>query len=77
MIVVDSSTLIALLSRESDAALCATALSEADGSSISAATLLETGIVMMNRYGQKAIPKGLPLLFKGRDFSGTDVESVL
>ena len=131
MMVVDSSALIALLSRESDAALYATAMSETDGPLISAATLLETGIVMMNRYGQKATRKvydllqeadfrvenvtpqhaqlaldayalygkgrrstaglnygdcfscalakatGLPLLFKGRDFSGTDVEPVL
>jgi ribonuclease VapC len=131
MIVVDSSALIALLNRESDAAVYATAISEADGLLISAATLLETGIVMLNRHGQRATRKvcdllqeanfqvenvtaqharlaldayalygkgrrsaaglnygdcfsyalakatGLPLLFKGRDFSGTDVESVL
>ena len=131
MIVVDSSALIAILSNEEDAIRYATVISDADSPLISAATLLETSIVMLNRYGARSIRKvhalieeagfqiedvtarqaqlaidaythygkgrknasglnygdcfsyalakatGLPLLFKGRDFSGTDVESAL
>ncbi|HEY6990217.1 MAG TPA: type II toxin-antitoxin system VapC family toxin [Bryobacteraceae bacterium] len=131
MIVVDSSALIAILSNEEDAIHYATVISEADSLLISAATFLETSIIMLNRYGVKSIRKvnalieeagfqiedvtvrqaqlaidaythygkgrkstsglnygdcfsyalakatGLPLLFKGRDFSGTDVEPAL
>jgi ribonuclease VapC len=130
MIVVDTSALIAILERESDAALYADSIAEADPPLISAATLVETAIVMFNRRGQKAgaivdalireggfrvesvtplhaqvardaytaygkgrkhaglnygdcfsyaLAKstGLPLLFKGRDFSATDIRSVL
>jgi ribonuclease VapC len=48
MIVVDSSALIAILDREPDAALYAEAIAEADSPLISAATLLELHIVMLN-----------------------------
>jgi ribonuclease VapC len=130
MIVVDTSALIAILDEELDAAAYAAAIAEADPPLISAASLVETGIVMFNRHGPKAArmvdrlieeagfqvesvtaqharlareayaaygkgqnpaglnfgdcfsyalakATGLPLLFKGHDFSGTDVPSVL
>jgi ribonuclease VapC len=54
MIVVDNSALIAILDRESDAALYAEAIAEADTPLISTATLLELNIVMLNRHGVKA-----------------------
>jgi ribonuclease VapC len=128
MIVVDSSALIAILGNEQDAAMYAEALAEADAALISAATLLETAIVMLNRHGERsarildelvkdaglemesvtvqqvhlareayvaygkgrsaaglnfgdcfsyALAKatGAPLLFKGEDFSRTDLEA--
>jgi ribonuclease VapC len=130
MIVVDASALIAILDEEGDATRYAEAIAEADQPLISAATLVETGIVMLNRHGAKGVRKvnaliqeagfqvesvtpqhaqlaleayasygkgqksaglnygdcfsyalakatGLPLLFKGRDFSGTDIQSAL
>ena len=55
MIVVDASALIAILDKEPDAALYAEAIAEADPPIISAATLLEVNIVMLNRYGAKAV----------------------
>src|SRR4026208_512463 len=54
MIVVDTSALIAILDREPDAALYAEAIAEADAPLISAATLLELHIVMLNRHGARA-----------------------
>ena len=130
MIVVDTSALIAILDREPDAALYAEAIAEADAPLISAATLLELHIVMLNRHGARAAPivgrlihdagfqienftaqhfelareayarygkgrnsaglnygdcfsyalakaTGLPLLFKGSDFSKTDLVAAL
>lgn len=131
MIVIDSSALIAILDFEDDASRYEEAIAEADGPLISAATVLETGIVMVNRHGPRGSHKanelireagcrvepvtefhaqlaldaytmygkgrhkkaalnygdcfsyalakatGLPLLFKGRDFMGTDIDSVL
>lgn len=130
MIVVDTSALIAILDQEKDAALYAEAIAEADPPLISAPTLLETDLVMLNRHGAKAArmvdgliqeagfqiesftaqharlaraayvtygkgrnsaglnygdcfsyalakATGLPLLFKGRDFSRTDIRSAL
>lgn len=130
MIVVDTSALIAILDREPDAALYAEAIAEADSPLISAATLLELHIVMLNRRGGRAgqlvdrliqdagfqiehftarhlelareayarygkgrnsaglnygdcfsyaLAKatGLPLLFKGSDFSKTDLVAAL
>jgi ribonuclease VapC len=126
MIVVDTSALIAILDKEPDAALYAEAIAEADPPLISATTLLELNIVMLNRHGVKAArmvdrliqearfqvesftiqhaelareayarygkgqqtaalnygdcfsyalakATGLPLLFKGQDFSKTDI----
>jgi ribonuclease VapC len=131
MIVVDASALIAILDEERDAARYAEAIAEADPPLISAATVVEAGIVMFNRHGlagarkfnaliqeagfqiesvtaqhaqlalqayasygkgqenaaglnygdcfSYALAKAteLPLLFKGRDFSETDIRSVL
>jgi ribonuclease VapC len=130
MIVVDTSALIAILDKEPDAALYAEAIAEADTPLISAATLLELHIVMLNRHGPRvaqivdrliqdaafqienftaqhvelareayvrygkgknaaglnygdcfsyALAKAtaLPLLFKGQDFSKTDLVAVL
>lgn len=130
MIVVDTSALIAILDREPDAALYAEAIAEADAPLISAATLLELHIVMLNRRGAAAAQivdqlvkdagfqienftaqhlelareayarygkgrntaglnygdcfsyalakaTGLPLLFKGEDFSKTDLPAAL
>jgi ribonuclease VapC len=129
MIVVDTSALIAILDKESDAALYAEAIADADAPLMSTATLLEVNIVMLNRHGARAArmvdrliqeagfqvesftvqhaelareayarygkgrqtaglnygdcfsyalakATGLPLLFKGQDFSKTDVVAV-
>jgi len=131
MIVVDASALIAILDLEDDASRYAEAISEADAPLISAATLVEAGIVMLNRHGARGLRKvtaliqeagcqiedvtaqqaqlaleayalygkgqkhkaklnygdcfsyalakatGLPLLFKGNDFAGTDIQPAL
>ena len=130
MIVVDASALIAILDKEPDAARYAEAIADADTPLISAATLLELHIVMLNRHGARASQiverliqdaafqienftaqhvelareayarfgkgrntaglnygdcfsyalakaMGLPLLFRGRDFSKTDLVAVL
>jgi ribonuclease VapC len=131
MIVVDASALIAILDEERDATRYAEAIAEADPPLVSAATVVEAGIVMFNRHGaggsrklnaliqeagfqvesvtaqhaqlalqayasygkgQKnaaslnygdcfsyALAKAtcLPLLFKGLDFSKTDIRSAL
>ncbi len=131
MIVVDASALIAILDEEDDRARYAEAIADADPPLISAATFVETGIVMLNRYGPRGLRKfhalieeagcqvepvtvqhahlaieayaifgkgqnskaalnygdcfsyalakaaGLPLLFKGNDFAGTDIPPAL
>jgi ribonuclease VapC len=131
MIVVDTSALLAILEEEQDAGLYAKAIAEADPPLISAASLVEVGIVMLNRHGTRALRRvnrlikeagfevesvtaqhahqgleayarygkgqkskarlnygdcfsyalakvtGVPLLFKGRDFSETDIPSAL
>jgi ribonuclease VapC len=131
MIVVDTSAILAILEAEDDAPIYARAIAEADPPLISAASLLEVGIVMLRRHGSKALGKvnrliqaagfrvesvterhasqaleayavygkgqkskaglnygdcfsyalakvtDVPLLYKGRDFSETDIPSVL
>ena len=131
MIVVDTSALLAILEEEQDAAVYAKAIAEADPPLISAASVIEVGIVMLNRHGSRALGRvnrlmqeagfrvesvtaqqahqaleaytaygkgqkkraglnygdcffyalakatGLPLLFKGHDFSETDIPSAL
>ncbi len=54
MIVVDTSALIAILDDEPEAAVYAAAIAEADPPLISAATLVEAGLVMLNRHGSQA-----------------------
>lgn len=54
MIVVDTSALIAILDKEPDAARYAEAIAEEDAPLISAATLRELHIVMLNRHGARA-----------------------
>ncbi len=131
MMVVDASALLAILEGEPDAAKYAEALADADAPLMSVATLIEAGIVIVNRHGPKAARKlhalvreagievenvtprhaqiaidafarygkgrqhkaglnygdcfvyalakatGMPLLFKGNDFTHTDLSSVL
>ncbi len=131
MTVVDTSAILAILEEEPDAAIYAKAIAEADPPLISAASLLEAGIVILNKRGPKALKNvdrliqeagfqvesvtaqqarlaldayaaygkgqrskaglnygdcfsyalakvtGLPLLFKGKDFSETDIPSAL
>src|SRR5438045_6068039 len=72
MIVVDASALIAILDEEDDAARYAEAIAESDGPLISAATLVETGIVMLNRHGSKGARKLNTLIQE----AGCQVESV-
>jgi len=55
VIVLDSSALIAILDEEEDAVNYAKAIAEADRPLISAATLVEAGIVMLNRHGSKGL----------------------
>lgn len=50
MIVVDSSALIAILDEEHDAARYAEAIADADRPVMSPASLVEAGIVMLNRH---------------------------
>ena len=70
MIVVDASALLAILEGEPDAAKYAEAL--ADAPLISAATLIEAGIVMLNRHGPKAARKLNALIQE----AGIEVEAV-
>jgi ribonuclease VapC len=131
MIVVDTSALIAILESEPDAARYADAIAEAEPPLVSAATIVEAGVVMLCRHGAAGLRKlntlvqmtgietesvtaqhaqlaldayasygkgrksaaglnygdcfsyalakatGMPLLFKGRDFSKTDIRSAL
>ena len=72
MMVVDSSALIAILDNEQDAATYAEALAEADAPLISAATLVETAIVMLNRHGERSARVLDELVQK----AGLEVESV-
>lgn len=72
MIVVDSSALFAILDSEHDAARYAEALADADTVLISAATLVETAIVMLNRHG----PRSARVLDELVHETGIQVESV-
>ena len=72
MIVVDASALIAILDGEDDAARYAEAIAEADAPLISAGTLIEAGIVMLNRHGAKGARKVMVLLQE----AGCQVENV-
>ena len=72
MIIVDASALLAILEGEPDAAKYAEALADADAPLISAATLIEAGIVMVNRHGPKAVAKLHALIQE----AGIEVENV-
>jgi ribonuclease VapC len=72
VIVVDASALLAILEGEPDAAKYAEALADADSPLISVATLIEAGIVMMNRHGPKAVAKLHALIQE----AGIEVENV-
>jgi ribonuclease VapC len=72
MIVVDTSALIAILDAEPDARVYAAAISEADRPLLSAASLVETSIVMLNRYG----PRSSRLVDGLIEETGLQIESV-
>ena len=72
MIVVDSSALLAILEGESDPTKYAEALADCDAPLLSAATLIEAGIVMVNRHGPRAAAK----LFSLIEESGIEVQDV-
>ena len=72
MIVVDTSAVLAILEQEPDAGVYARAIAEADPPLISAASVLEAGIVMLNRHGPKALRRVNQLV----DEAGFQVESV-
>jgi ribonuclease VapC len=55
MIVVDTSALLTILEEEQDAAVYARAIAEADPPLISAASVVEVGIVMPNRHGSSPL----------------------
>ena len=72
MIVVDTSALIAILQGEADAGRFASAIADSESALISAATVVETGIVMLGRHGPRGIDKVRTLIQEGR----LQVESV-
>ena len=72
MIVVDTSALLAILEKEQDAAIYAKVIAEADLPLISAASVVEVGIVMLNRHGSRALRKVDGLIRE----AGLQVESV-
>ena len=72
MIVVDTSALVAILLDETDAGRCAAAIADANAALISAATVAETGIVMLSRHGPRGADKVRTLMQEGR----LQVESV-
>jgi len=72
MIVIDLSALVAILDEEPDATRYAEAIAEADAPLISATTLFEAGIVMLNRHG----PKGPHKLHALLQEASCHVESV-
>ena len=66
MIVVDTSALVAILRGEADAGRFAAAVADADPARVSAATVAETGIVMLGRHGRAGADKVRTLLQEGR-----------
>jgi ribonuclease VapC len=72
MMVVDTSALLSILQDERDAPVHARAIAEADPPLISAASLVEAGIVMLNRHG----PRGLGKVYRLIEEAGFRVESV-
>ncbi len=83
--VLDSSVLLAILQREPERELFLSQIDSAPRRLISAATVIEASIVVLSRHPaglnfgdcfSYALAKasGEPLLFKGDDFSKTDIE---
>ena len=72
MIVVDISALIAILDKEPDAALFAEAIAEANTPLISAATLRELQIAMLNWHG----PKVAQIVYRLIQDAGFQVENL-
>ncbi len=68
MIVVDSSALIAIFEKESDATTYATAIQEADRLLISAVNVYETGMVLRARHGLAAANRMWRFLQVENDF---------
>lgn len=68
MIVVDSSALIAIFERESDAAIYAAAIRQAERLLISAVNVHETAIVMRTRHGVIAVDRMWRFLRDENDF---------
>jgi ribonuclease VapC len=83
--VIDTSALFAILTGEPAQRRFVEALEAAEARLLSAATLVETAIIIESRYGLNygdcfayalARVTGEALLFKGDDFAHTDVRSV-
>jgi ribonuclease VapC len=68
MIVVDSSALIAIFESESDAAIYAAVIRQAERLFISAVNVHETGIVMRARHGEAAVDRMWRFLRDENDF---------
>lgn len=72
MIVVDTSALIAILEGEPEAPDLVQALTSYDAPLLSAASLIEAGVVLTKRHGRKAVEKLGALI----EAAGIDVEPV-
>ena len=72
MIVADTSALVAVLQNEEDAARFASAMAEADAVLVSAASIVEAGLVMLNRHGPPGADKVRALVRE----AGLQVENV-
>jgi ribonuclease VapC len=68
MIVVDSSALIAIFEHESDAAIYAAVIRQAERLFVSAVNVHETGIVMRARHGEAAVARMWRFLRDENDF---------
>ena len=66
MIVVDTCALVAIPQGEADAGRFAAAIADADPAPVSAATVAETGIVMLGRHGREGTDRVRALLREGR-----------
>jgi ribonuclease VapC len=85
--VVDSSALVAIVRKEPESARFLEAIRQAFPRLIAAPTAVEASVVMLARFGDAgmvdcisyALSKatGEPLLFKGDDFSQTDIKRAL
>lgn len=74
--IIDTSALLAILYREEDAEWLVTAMVTAPVRRMSAANFLETAINVDTHGDPLSRATGEPLLFKGNDFSNTDLVTV-